>query len=128
MSSFIFEAASSDEERDLHEEEEESEHDSEEGELSDDESKPQATQSPWDFTKYSESVAEEHARRSTTSLDFKIDRARQELEVPVVESEEEEESSDSEVEQNVREIHLLCISISHSVGLRKRINVYIVSC
>ncbi|XP_022937022.1 DEAD-box ATP-dependent RNA helicase 28 isoform X3 [Cucurbita moschata] len=32
------------------------------------------TESPWDFASYSESVAEEHARRSTTSVDFKISK------------------------------------------------------
>ncbi|CAM8926933.1 unnamed protein product [Rhodiola kirilowii] len=96
MSSFVFEAGSSDEERELNVEE--SENESDEGELSDDEPEPRATQSPWDFTKYSESVADEHSRRSTTSLDFKIDRARQELQVPVLEP-EEEESSESEIDQ-----------------------------
>lgn len=34
-------------------------------------------QSPWDFSSYSESVADEHARRSTTSIDFKISKALQ---------------------------------------------------
>lgn len=34
-----------------------------------------SSQSPWDFASYSESVAEEHARRSTTSVDFKISKA-----------------------------------------------------
>ena len=28
--------------------------------------------SPWDFSSYSQSVADEHARRCTTSIDFKI--------------------------------------------------------
>lgn len=32
------------------------------------------TQSPWDFSSYTESVAEEHARRSTTSIDDKISK------------------------------------------------------
>ncbi|XP_023553587.1 DEAD-box ATP-dependent RNA helicase 28-like [Cucurbita pepo subsp. pepo] len=32
------------------------------------------TESPWDFASYSESVAEEHVRRSTTSVDFKISK------------------------------------------------------
>lgn len=36
-----------------------------------------SSQSPWDFASYSESVAEEHARRSTTSVDFKISKALQ---------------------------------------------------
>ncbi|KAK3028372.1 hypothetical protein RJ639_038046 [Escallonia herrerae] len=31
--------------------------------------------SPWDFSSYTESVAEEHARRSTTSIDQKISKA-----------------------------------------------------
>ncbi|CAA3006770.1 DEAD-box ATP-dependent RNA helicase 28 [Olea europaea subsp. europaea] len=34
------------------------------------------SQSPWDFSSYSESVADEHFRRSTTSIDEKISNAR----------------------------------------------------
>ncbi|KAM1014756.1 hypothetical protein PS2_044174 [Malus domestica] len=35
------------------------------------------SESPWDFASYSETVAQEHTRRSTTSVDFKISKALQ---------------------------------------------------
>lgn len=37
--------------------------------------KAEKTQSPWEFTAYSESVGEEHFRRNTTSIDAKISKA-----------------------------------------------------
>ncbi|RDX68557.1 DEAD-box ATP-dependent RNA helicase 28 [Mucuna pruriens] len=52
------------------EEEEEEEEEHKEARVS-----KKKTQSPWDFAKYTESVAEEHARRSTTSVDEKISKA-----------------------------------------------------
>ncbi|XP_057470056.1 DEAD-box ATP-dependent RNA helicase 28-like [Actinidia eriantha] len=54
------------------------------------------SQSPWDFASYSESVAEEHARRSTTSVDFKISKALQQRSTPLPNIDDEEEASDSE--------------------------------
>ena len=42
-----------------------------------------APQSPWDFAAYSETVADEHSRRNTTSVDDKITKARQKLSVPL---------------------------------------------
>ncbi|KAI9115597.1 hypothetical protein K1719_013266 [Acacia pycnantha] len=55
------------------------------------------TQSPWDFAKYSESVAEEHARRSTTSVDQKIAKAIKERYAPLRKPvEDDQESSESE--------------------------------
>ncbi|GFZ10441.1 DEA(D/H)-box RNA helicase family protein [Actinidia rufa] len=56
----------------------------------------QKSQSPWDFASYSESVAEEHARRSTTSVDFKISKALQQRSTPLPNIDDDEEASDSE--------------------------------
>ncbi|XP_060199849.1 DEAD-box ATP-dependent RNA helicase 28 [Lycium barbarum] len=54
------------------------------------------SQSPWDFSAYSESVADEHSRRSTTSVDFKISKARQQLSAPIAKPIEEDSDSDDE--------------------------------
>ncbi|XP_054819312.1 DEAD-box ATP-dependent RNA helicase 28 [Prosopis cineraria] len=55
------------------------------------------SQSPWDFAKYSESVSEEHARRSTTSVDQKIAKAIKERSTPLRKPvEDDQESSESE--------------------------------
>ncbi|XP_059634590.1 DEAD-box ATP-dependent RNA helicase 28 [Cornus florida] len=54
------------------------------------------SQSPWDFASFSESVADEHARRSTTSIDFKISKALQHRSTPVSTTAEDEDASDSE--------------------------------
>lgn len=61
------------------------------------------TQSPWDFTKYSESVAEEHARRSTTSVDDKIYAVRQRA-MPIVAFPDTDDysNSDSEPDKQVK--------------------------
>lgn len=54
-------------------------------------------QSPWDFSSYSESVADEHSHRRTTSIDFKISKARQQLSAPIAKPiEEDSDSDDSE--------------------------------
>ncbi|KAL6995859.1 DEAD-box ATP-dependent RNA helicase 28, variant 2 [Sarracenia purpurea var. burkii] len=53
-------------------------------------------QSPWDFASYSESVAEEHARRSTTSVDFKISKALQQRSAPLPNLAADEDADDSE--------------------------------
>eukprot|EP01018_Ginkgo_biloba_P019412 Gb_16576 [translate_table: standard] len=37
---------------------------------------PPKTQSPWEFSGFSETVAQEHARRNTTSIDHKISQVR----------------------------------------------------
>ncbi|KAK2976650.1 hypothetical protein RJ640_008186 [Escallonia rubra] len=55
--------------------------------------------SPWDFSSYTESVAEEHARRSTTSIDQKISKAISRLPITTatpVDSAPAASSSDSE--------------------------------
>lgn len=74
--SFVFEPPS-DEEVDLSEEEEQEEQEEAEQGGEEEEDEPlsrRRTESPWDFASYSESVADEHARRSTTSVDFKISK------------------------------------------------------
>lgn len=95
--SFVFEPPS-DEEVELSEVEE-LEDEEEEAEVEGEEEKPskrRQKQSPWDFASYSESVAEEHARRSTTSIDDKISRARQQHSAPLTELADDASSSDSE--------------------------------
>ncbi|OVA19622.1 Helicase [Macleaya cordata] len=54
------------------------------------------SQSPWEFAAYSESVAEEHARRSTTSIDHKISKVREERALPLPDNSEDEDDADSE--------------------------------
>ncbi|KAF6164018.1 hypothetical protein GIB67_028722 [Kingdonia uniflora] len=56
------------------------------------------TQSPWEFSSYTESAAEEHARRSTTSIDEKISRVRElstSIQIPT-NSDDDEDGSDLE--------------------------------
>ncbi|KAI3922627.1 hypothetical protein MKX01_006316 [Papaver californicum] len=66
--------------------------------------KPRKSQSPWDFGVYSESVAEEHARRSTTSIDSKISKVREEHSLPMPdESDEGDPESEPEQEENKEE-------------------------
>ncbi|CAN7110230.1 unnamed protein product [Brassica rapa subsp. narinosa] len=53
--------------------------------------------SPWDFTSYSSSVGEEHARRHTTSIDEKISKAIKHRPLPIsTEEEDEEDVSDAQ--------------------------------
>lgn len=99
--SFIFEAPS-DEEPELSESKDEDNEEAEEQEEGDEaEDKPSKpklkSQSPWDFTSYSESVAEEHACRGTTSVDFKISKILQKSLAPA----QQEETSDSESDKQV---------------------------
>ncbi|KAJ6931560.1 hypothetical protein NC652_014914 [Populus alba x Populus x berolinensis] len=95
--SFVFEPPS-DEEVELSEAEElEDEEEEAEGEGEEEKpSKRRQKQSPWDFASYSESVAEEHARRSTTSIDDKISRARLQHSTPLTEHADDASSPDSE--------------------------------
>ncbi|XP_024030297.1 DEAD-box ATP-dependent RNA helicase 28 [Morus notabilis] len=83
--SFVFEPPSDEEIENLESEEEEQVDEEEDGEEDDGGGrgpKPsRQSQAPWNFAAYSKSVAEEHARRSTTSVDFKITKARQQLSV-----------------------------------------------
>ncbi|XVF63671.1 hypothetical protein PTKIN_Ptkin09bG0105200 [Pterospermum kingtungense] len=98
--SFIFEV-SSDEEPELSESKDEDNEEAEEEEGDEAENKPskpkRKSQSPWDFAAYSESVAEEHARRGTTSVDFKISKILQQNSAPA----KQEETSDSEPDKHV---------------------------
>ncbi|GMY28239.1 DEAD-box ATP-dependent RNA helicase 28-like [Fagus crenata] len=111
--SFVFET-SSDEEDDFqpgneqHEEEEEGEEeeedDDDEEEKEEKEKRPsnKKTESPWDFAPYYESVAEEHERRSTTSVDFKISKALQNRSVPIPDPADDSESEPDEHEEEDR--------------------------
>nr|KYP60880.1 DEAD-box ATP-dependent RNA helicase 28 [Cajanus cajan] len=78
------------------ESEEEEEEEEEEGNTEARVSKKK-TQSPWDFAKYTESVAEEHARRSTTSVDEKISKALKQRSAPLLAA--PDHSSDSEPDE-----------------------------
>lgn len=96
---FMFEQPSDEEveyeEDDSEEEEQEVEEDDEDADP-----KPRTSkkpQSPWDFSSYSGSVAEEHNSRRTTSIDFKISKVRQQLSAPIAKPiEEDSDSDDSE--------------------------------
>ncbi|KAL7117526.1 hypothetical protein ACP275_03G076900 [Erythranthe tilingii] len=98
---FVFEPPS-DEEIELEsdsESEEEREEEAEDSEIKEVKvPKKKKTQSPWDFSAYSESVADEHSRRSTTSIDQKITNAleRRPIAAAAVEDNDSEESSDVE--------------------------------
>ncbi|CAL8099024.1 unnamed protein product [Prunus armeniaca] len=84
--SFVFEPPSDEEYSDAEEEEQQEEQQEEEEDEQQEGVKPprpRHSQSPWDFAAYSETVAEEHARRSTTSVDFKISKALQQRSVPI---------------------------------------------
>ncbi|MCI12074.1 DEAD-box ATP-dependent RNA helicase 28-like, partial [Trifolium medium] len=91
----------SDEEESEQEEQPESQSEGGESESEDERIEPRVskkkTVSPWDFTKYSESVAEEHARRSTTSVDDKIYAVRQRS-APVVPLPDSDDDSSSDAE------------------------------
>lgn len=91
-SGFIFEPPSDEEIEEL-----QSEYEEDQGEEVDVE-KPskRAKQSPWDFAAYSESVSDEHFRRRTTSVDFKITKSLQQRSVPIVDN----DHSDSELDQH----------------------------
>ncbi|KAL6316532.1 hypothetical protein AAG906_018235 [Vitis piasezkii] len=84
-SSFVFEVPS-DEEPEYEPDEDEEEEGEGEG------AAQTASQSPWDFASYSETVAEEHARRSTTSVDFKISKALEQRRLPIPNQDDSSES------------------------------------
>lgn len=90
--SFLFEPPSDEDVEHQHDEQEE-EDEEEDGEQA---LANHKSQSPWDFAAYSESVAEEHARRSTTSVDFKISKLLQERSTTLPIAAADEDSSDSE--------------------------------
>ena len=98
---FVFEPPSDEEPKISHEEEEEDKQEErgEEEEAAVKKTSSRNSQSPWDFASYSESVAEEHARRRTTSVDFKISKALQQQRsdaTSVTPADEDDNNSDSE--------------------------------
>ncbi|XP_009798202.1 DEAD-box ATP-dependent RNA helicase 28 [Nicotiana sylvestris] len=94
MADFVFEQPSDEEvEYEENDDEEEEQEEAEDNEDADNKPKKK-TQSPWDFSSYSESVADEHNRRSTTSIDFKISKARQQLSEPIAKPVEEDSDPD----------------------------------
>lgn len=101
-SGFIFEPPSDEEIEEL-----QSEYEEDQGEEVDVE-KPskRAKQSPWDFAAYSESVSDEHFRRRTTSVDFKITKSLQQRSVPIVDN----DHSDSEFDQHVISHSFICVA------------------
>lgn len=111
---FVFETSSDEEHDDFqpeHEEEQDEEaeaeaeaEDEDEDEDEDEEEQPlnKKTESPWDFAPYYESVAEEHARKSTTSIDFKITKALQNRTVPIVPNDDNSESDSDKQEEEDR--------------------------
>ncbi|EPS70742.1 hypothetical protein M569_04012, partial [Genlisea aurea] len=60
----------------------ENEEDAEESDMKE-EKTPNKSQSPWDFSSYSESVAVEHSKRSTTSVDHKIAKALEQRRIAI---------------------------------------------
>ncbi|KAK3444009.1 hypothetical protein EUGRSUZ_A00214 [Eucalyptus grandis] len=90
--SFVFEPPS-DEDRPEDPEEEEDEDEDEQEQEEGGGGGGEKRQSPWDFAAYSESVAEEHARHSTTSVDHKIAKVLANRSLPVL---PDDLSSDSE--------------------------------
>ncbi|EYU38793.1 hypothetical protein ABFS82_03G071400 [Erythranthe guttata] len=65
--------------------------------------KKKKTQSPWDFSAYSESVADEHSRRSTTSIDQKITNALERRPIPAAAAEDDDSEENSDVEPHHQE-------------------------
>ncbi|KAK4600019.1 hypothetical protein RGQ29_009897 [Quercus rubra] len=101
---FVFETSSDEENDDFQPENEEEEEEEEEAEDEDEEEQPlnKKTESPWDFAPYYESVAEEHARKSTTSIDFKITKALQNRTVPIISNDDDSESDSDKQEEEDR--------------------------
>lgn len=63
-------------------------------------------QSPWDFSSFTESVADEHARRSTTSIDYKISKAIQQLAISI--PKDDEDDVDEKPDRQVISRSLMC--------------------
>ncbi|XP_075645474.1 DEAD-box ATP-dependent RNA helicase 28 [Castanea sativa] len=110
---FVFETSSDEEHDDFEpeneeqeeQEEEEEEEAEDEDEDEDDDELPlnKKTESPWDFAPYYESVAEEHARKSTTSIDFKITKALQNRTVPIIPNSANDDDSESDSDKQEEE-------------------------
>lgn len=99
-SGFVFEAPS----------DEESEH-----ELNSDDE--QQTKSAWDFAAYSEAVAEEHARRHTTSVDQKIQKLRLQKNSSHSNPTYSDSGSDSDSEHN-KQVFSFLYTLNFSIGFR----------
>ena len=117
---FVFETSSDEEHDDFQPENEEEQdeeaeaeaeeaEDEDEDEDEDEEEQPlnKKTESPWDFAPYYESVAEEHARKSTTSIDFKITKALQNRTVPIVPNDDDSESDSDKQEVSTNILSLI---------------------
>lgn len=102
---FFFEPPSDEEiehETESESEEEERQAEAEDSELKEEKlPKKKKTQSPWDFSTYSESVADEHSRRSTTSIDHKISKALERRPIASTEDNDSDVNSDSEPHHQV---------------------------
>ncbi|KAL3845334.1 hypothetical protein ACJIZ3_002737 [Penstemon smallii] len=103
---FMFEPPSDEEielENEIESDEEEEEDQKEEHKQEEEVKKPKnkKSQSPWDFSAYSESVADEHSRRSTTSIDQKISKVREERPISNIADEDSDEYPDSEPHHQV---------------------------
>ncbi|PIA37015.1 hypothetical protein AQUCO_03100043v1 [Aquilegia coerulea] len=96
---FVFEVPSDEEINSELEEEERDDDDDDDEEEGD--KKVKKTQTPWEFASYSESVAEEHARRSTTSIDEKISKVREERLVQIPNLSDDEDDSEPEDKQEI---------------------------
>ena len=114
---FVFETSSDEENDDFQPENEEEEEEEEEAEDEDEEEQPlnKKTESPWDFAPYYESVAEEHARKSTTSIDFKITKALQNRTVPIIPNDDDSESDSDKQEVSTNLLSLLIPNFDKSV-------------
>ncbi|KAM2973543.1 hypothetical protein FF2_020083 [Malus domestica] len=99
---FIFEPPSDEEYSDAEEQQPQEEEEEDEHEEGEETLKPSRasrhSESPWDFASYSETVAQEHTRRSTTSVDFKISKALQQRSVPSAAAHDDDGSSESQSE------------------------------
>ncbi|KAM1621888.1 hypothetical protein ACFXTN_018672 [Malus domestica] len=99
---FVFEPPSDEEYSDAEEQQPQEEEEEDEQEEDEEALKPSRasrhSESPWDFASYSETVAQEHARRSTTSVDFKISKALQQRSVPSAVAHDDDGSSESQSE------------------------------
>ncbi|KAB2627636.1 DEAD-box ATP-dependent RNA helicase 28-like [Pyrus ussuriensis x Pyrus communis] len=97
---FVFEPPSDEEYSDAEEQQPQEEEEEDEQEEDEAALKPSRasrhSESPWDFASYSETVAQEHARRSTTSVDFKISKALQQRSVPSAVAHDDDGSSESQ--------------------------------
>ena len=116
---FVFETSSDEEHDDFQPEVEEEEEEAAEAEDEDEDEEEQPlnkkTESPWDFAPYYESVAEEHARKSTTSIDFKITKALQNRTVPIIPNDDDSESDSNKQEVSTDLLSLLIPKFDKSI-------------